>query len=84
MGEHDDSKATFCKARIDLAPEAIAEAQFELVIPNPEALADESVRKRANHFILVLCRMRDEHIEVRRNFVPIGGVARSVMGRRPN
>jgi len=63
VGKHHDSEPTARDATIYRLPEAGANPQLELVEPDVKPLLLEGVRERTNDVVLVLGRVRDEHIE---------------------
>jgi len=60
--EHHDAEPTADEPFVDLAPEHIADLEFELVIPDREVLLAQRKGERPHDLLLVVECMADKHV----------------------
>ncbi|BAQ50234.1 hypothetical protein Maq22A_2p42515 (plasmid) [Methylobacterium aquaticum] len=63
LGKYHDAKTAASKALVDLAPETVADAQLELVIPDCKTSLFQSGGERPDNVTFVLGRVRNKHIK---------------------
>lgn len=74
-GQDDDAEPAGEEAAVDLAAQAVPDAQLKFVVPDLEAALAERVRQRPDDGVLVLAGVADEDVERsswrRRNSTPV-------------
>ncbi len=66
---------------IDLAPKAVSDLEFVLVVPDSEAATSQVLGQWPDNLILVLGGVRDEHVEVGAQFGPSSACTSSTAWR---
>lgn len=62
--QHDQAEAAASDPGVDPSSEAVADAELELVVPDREPKLSQRCSERSHDGVLVLRRMRDEHVEL--------------------
>ncbi len=67
LAQHDDTERAAGNALINLAAQAVANPQLELVVPDTQALLLQSYRQRSNDLVFVLRCVGNKDVPVLRD-----------------